>query len=998
MPGRDWIVASTSKRSASQSLAALGLLAVLLTSRPVQAQTAGGTIGGVVKDTSGAVLPGVTVEASSPALIEKVRTAITDGEGVYKIVNLQPGPYVVTFTLTGFSTVRREGIDLAVGVTATVNADMRVGTIEETLTVSGQTPLVDVQSTTQHSTLAHTLLEDLPVASRAARIPMANLIPGVSAAGNVIHGSLAQDLPMIFDGMRYAAVWGTAGGCAGAYSLNPSIIEEVAVDTAGGTAENEVAGVVANIIPKQGGNRFSGYLFAGGTNDNLQMSNIDNALRASGATSPNLTLKAWDFNPAFGGPIKKDKVWFYGSFRYAGSDTQLANAFLDANPSSFVFTPDLSRPFIVPVDNYSETLRLVWQTTPSSKLALHGELAPGGNDSVGAGPLQAYEASYHLSIQSESLFQATWNWTATNRLLIELGQTFHPERWEYEKHPSVPWGNYPGAVELSTGLVFRAPISRLGQNSRNYDGKATVSYVTGSHHLKVGTHWYFGSRTQFQFTNGDEYFNLLNAVPVSVTLRTTPIAEDDTVNLNLGTFAQEQWTLKRLTLNLGVRLDYLKASIPAQYAPAVQFAPARAFPPINDVPDWKNLSPRLGGSYNLFGTGKTALKFTLGKYLESQGVGIAQIVNPLLAPELTTTTRAWTDPTAVTTGNYVPNCDFANPAANGECGPTSNANFGKSTTSAIQYAPNTVTGWNTRGSNWETSAGVQHELVSGFSVDTSYHRRSNANFRVEDNLLVTPADYDPYCVTVPVDARLPGGGGQQLCGLYNITPTKFGLADNVITLSSRLGQQTQIYNGFDVGFKARLPGNVTLQGGTNTGRTATSACFVFNSPQALPAAVASPNFISTASSLSLPHQFCSETPPFLTQVKFFGVYPLPWWGLQASAAYQSYPGPEISAIYPFSNAAIAPSLGRDLSGSVRTVTVQLTPPGTMYGERMNQVDFRIAKTFKIDQSQLRGQFDLFNMLNGNAITSYNSTYGPNWLHPLAIQPGLLAKFSVQLTF
>src|SRR5207244_1898189 len=172
---------------------AVMLRALLLTSRSVQAQN-GGAIGGVVKDTSGAVLPGVTVEASSPALIEKVRLATTDGEGVYKIVNLQPGPYFVTFSLPGFSTVRREGIDLVVGVTATVNAEMRVGAIEETLTVSGQTPLVDVQSTTQHRTLAHALLEDLPIASRAARVPMVNLIPGVSAGGNVIHGSLDQDL------------------------------------------------------------------------------------------------------------------------------------------------------------------------------------------------------------------------------------------------------------------------------------------------------------------------------------------------------------------------------------------------------------------------------------------------------------------------------------------------------------------------------------------------------------------------------------------------------------------------------------------------------------------------------------------------------------------------------------------------------------------------------------------------------------------------------------
>jgi hypothetical protein len=983
--------AAVATQGAGRGFVAALLLAFFSITAPLHAQT-GGTIGGVVRDTSGAILPGVTVEASSAALIEKVRSAVTDSDGVYKIVNLQPGNYSVTFTLTGFNIVRREGIELAVGVTATVNADMPVGTLEETVTVSGQAPLVDVQSTTQHRTLAHTLLEDLPIASRAARVPMVNLIPGVSAGGNTIHGSLDQDLPMIYDGMRYAAVWGTAGGSSGAYSLNPSLIEEVAVDTAGGTAENEVAGVVANIIPKQGGNTFSGYLFVGGTNDSLQGTNIDDELRARGARNPALTTKAWDFNPAFGGPIKKDKVWFYGSFRYAGSETQLANAFRDSDPNDFAFTPDLNRPFIVPEHKYSETLRLTWQTTPNSKLALHGELDPGGNDTVSASATQTYEAAYHLSIQAEHLFQATWNWTATNKLLIELGQTVHPERWEYERHADVP-ANYSGVVELGTGVTFRAPIDRIGQNSHNYDGKVTMSYVTGSHHLKVGTHWYSGSRTQFRFTNNDSYLNLLNGSPVSVTLRATPLAEDDNVKLNLGTFAQEQWTLKRLTLNMGVRFDYLNAYIPEQQAQAVQYVPARAFPQIDNLPNWKNVSPRLGASYDLFGTSRTALKFTLGKYLESQGVGVAQIVNPMLAPELTTNNRAWTD----ANGNYVPDCDFTNPAISGECGPSGNVNFGKGTP-AIRYAPNTVTGWNTRGSNWELSTGVQHQLRSGLSVDASYHRRQNANFRVTDNLLVSPADYDPYCVTVPTDSRLPGGGGQSLCGLYDITPTKFGVADTVVTLSNRFGKQSQIYDGVDVVFNGRLPGRVTFQGGTNTGRTAISACYVIDSPQALVAPSASPAFISSTSSLALPQQFCRIAPPFLTQIKFFGVYPLPWWGLQASAAYQSYPGPEINATYPVANALVAQSLGRDLSGGAQSVTVQLNRPGTMYGTRQHQVDFRIGKVFSIGQARLRGQLDLFNLLNGNTITSYNARYGPAWPQAVAIQPGRQGRVSVQLTF
>src|SRR5262249_24418702 len=400
-------------------------------------------------------------------------------------------------------------------------------------------------------------------------------------------------------------------------------------------------------------------------------------------------------------------------------------------------------------------------------------------------------------------------------------------------------------------------------------------------------------------------------------------------------FAQEQWTVRRLTLNLGIRFDHLNGSLLERRNAERQFVPASVFPAVENLPNWNDVSPRVGASYNLFGNAKTALKWNLGRYVESQATGIANAVHSVLAAASAFNTRAWTD----LNGNFVVDCNGRDAAANGECGPSGNANFGKDV-AGIRYAPNTVEGWNTRGWNWETMAGIQHELRAGLSVEASYHRRWNGNFRGTDNLAVTPSDSEPYCVTSPVDARLPGGGGQPICGLYDIVPAKFGLNDNAITLAKRFGAQRQIFDALDFLVNVRLPGAVTIQGGTSTGHQKTSRCFVVDSPQEL--------------------RFCNVAPPFQTQAKLMAVYPLPWWGLQTSATYQSLPGTEVLANWPAPTALIAPSLGRNLAGGTRTATIALVSPGTMYNDRLNQVDFRIAKNVRVAGSRVQGMVDFYN--------------------------------------
>ena len=294
-------------------------------------------------------------------------------------------------------------------------------------------------------------------------------------------------------------------------------------------------------------------------------------------------------------------------------------------------------------------------------------------------------------------------------------------------------------------------------------------------------------------------------------------------------------------------------------------------------------------------------------------------MNPPLAATNAQTTRAWSD-----NGDFVPQ--------ENELGASSNTNFGTPNV-GIRYADGTVTGWGTRAVDWETSASVQHELRSGLSIDAGYYHRARGNFRVTDNLLTTPTDFDSFCVTAPVDPRLPGGGGNSLCGLYNITPTKFGINDNALTLSKKFGKQTEVFDGVDIGANMRMPSGIVFQGGTSTGRTKTSACYVIDSPQAL--------------------MFCDVTPPFQTQIKASGLYPLPWWGLKTSAAYQSLPGPQITASWAAPASAIT-GLGRSLAGGQTSVTVPLIKPGTMFGSRLHQFDVRMSKDVQVGRGTRSG--------------------------------------------
>ena len=354
------------------------LIALMMVPGRAHAQAA---IAGAVKDASGAVLPGVTVEASSEALIEKVRSAVTDGTGQYRIVDLRPGTYSVTFTLTGFSTVKREGIELSGSFTAAINADMKVGTLTETITVTGETPIVDVQSVRRQTTLSSEVLTTVPTARSWAAVAV--LIPAITTQAGTTSdiqvtpqmtvfggaGGRGNEGRMQVDGLNVGATLN--GGGVSTYIADIGNAQEVTTTASGGLGEAEVGGPAMNIVPKTGGNTIKGALYLSGVPKGWVDSNYSDELRTAGLTTPGALIKQWDFNLGIGGPIKKDRLWYYfATARDEGQYRSIPGIYPNLNagdPTKFLYAPDTSRQAQGAESWQIGTIRLTLQASQRNK-------------------------------------------------------------------------------------------------------------------------------------------------------------------------------------------------------------------------------------------------------------------------------------------------------------------------------------------------------------------------------------------------------------------------------------------------------------------------------------------------------------------------------------------------------------------------------------------------------------------------------------------------------
>jgi hypothetical protein len=990
------------------------LAALILFPGVTRAQSA---FSGLVRDTSGAVLPGVTVEASSPVLIEKTRSVVTDGDGRYTIVDLRPGTYQITFALTGFATLVRENVELPGNTTVPINVELRVGALEENVTVSGQTPLVDVQNAQRTQVLEREVLDALPTTRNMQSVGA--IVPGVKLSRPDVggsqmmeqtymrtHGADDRHTSIQVDGMSVNSAMGD--GNIQAYN-DDALAQQVVFQTSALPAEVAAGGVRVNMIPRDGGNVVKGGAFVGGTAPSWQANNLTQDLIDRGFKYRNFVQHVQDFNFNIGGPIKKDKLWFFSTARHQSVDEGVGNSFY---PTAYLDSQGIQHnpgdPSIQHQYVRDLLLRLTYQMNSKTKVSSYleriwkhkdPELLSGYNPISASDIRDPMHALYYVG-------QAKITSTLTNKLLLELGYSTNLERYSARYQPyledivaqpfSPAWYSNVTHSAANGTIWGAAPGGSTGTYPDRKVFSAALSYVTGSHSVKVGAQWSFGVDGNSQVRTGDLVQNYIDApgksctegqldtcVANTVTVYNTPVRNSEYVNRDLGIYAQDIWTLKRLTLNPGVRLDSFNATAQGGCRQAGRFVGSFCLDNVPNQPNWNDIAPRISAVYDLFGNAKTALKGSFSKYMLPWAGGWAKRYDPFTTQ---TDTRNWKD----LNGDDI--------AEDTEIGPSGNSNFGLST--GRTPAPGLK-----REYNLEETVGVQHQLLSRVSLFGGYFHRHFYNQEAQQNPLLTMADWTPFQVANPL-------GNGEMITLFNLNPAKSGqYASQLVDVNSNTNRT--IYDGFELSFNARLPHRSTLIGGWSNDRLITVTCDQYD-----------PNKLRFCDQTGETFQQYGKTstPPFRNDFKISGNYPVGW-GVDVSAVFMSYAGKGNSytaqdpslGVYWVVPASVFPNGQR-----TRTVTsapillaagtqtqapgVNLIPPNTKFQERWNQLDISAKKTFRFGTKEFQAQAAVFNVTNNNvvlqevqttsAVTGVSPSLGQpqNFLQARMLRLALLVNF------
>jgi hypothetical protein len=992
-------------------MAAAVFVALALLMALPDAARAQSAIAGVVKDASGAVLPGVTVEASSDVLIEKTRSVTTDGQGQFKIVDLRPGTYILTFTLTGFTNVRREGLELPSNFTMTVNGELSVGSLEETLTVTGASPVVDVQTAVKAQVLSREVLDSVPTGRTIQGL--GQLVTGITLSTPDVggtramqqtymsaHGMISSQVTVQVDGMLVNGV--DVDGAVQNY-FNSSMSQEMVYQTSGAMADVSGGGIKLNMIPKDGGNRFNGSLNSGYQPKQWQGDNLTQGLKTLGLKAVGKIDKVYNVELAQGGPIKRDKLWFFMSGRAFRVDVPIADAFIPPAGQNVFVCQQASVTCEQGVDDQSINSvqgRLTWQITPRNKFAVYADKI---NKNRGHAMTAGYDSNQASIVWTSPLYMtgsAKLTSTVTNRLMLEAGYSTNYERYNTLYQPglekpfrSPEWYAIVNKQDSARGTEYGAGRTNQGMYPDRFNTQASLSYVTGSHSYKFGFQDTWGTYKQFRGANGDLRQFYQNGVPFQVQVLNTPVRFEDDLNADIGLYGQDTWTFKRLTVNYGARWEYFSSQVAQEVAGLGRFVGEREFGPIK-MPTWKTVSPRSSIVYDLAGNGKTALKFGLSKYQQAGTMAFANAYNPLA---LTTANIAWSDLNGDDIAQGELGCTYLTPGCEINLAQLPR-NFGVANLSLVD--PNIK-----RMYNVETNIQVQHELFPGVSLNAGWFHRDYYNLRLRDNTAVRPSDYTPQTIVSPLDGSM--------ITVYNISREKLSA---VSTVDRTAPDRQAWYNGFEATFNARLPRGGTLFGGYTTERMLEVLC---DEPS-------NPNYL----------QYCDQRDsgiPWRGQFKLAGTYQIKY-GVQVGVSLQSLPG-YINAgagtlpLYGFFGATssnvnanapngagtvwlITPSTryasnctGPCTPGAivnpgmlVSSMSVPLVPPATELSDRINQLDLNVGKWIRVANIQVQPRLDVFNTLNRSSVVVVRSlNYGTSsYMQPSTVMQGRIVQIGLNM--
>ncbi|MDR1989445.1 MAG: TonB-dependent receptor, partial [Acidobacteriaceae bacterium] len=931
--------------------------------------------------------------------------------------------------------------------TAAVNADMKVGAIEETIIVAGASPLVDVQSVTTRTVMTAEVREAIPTGRNIQAVGI--MIPGTSigvGGGGALSrdvggsGSLQQsplqyrgsgDTVQTVEGLRLNNLCGS-GQYSGVY-WNDGSFEEFSYVTGADSAEMGQGGMRVNMVPKDGGNTFRGTL-TGNYSGPWSASNLRSNLAGDLTYNPNNTLKniaelrsIWDFNPSIGGPIVKDRLWFNYTFRHNGVNKTVAGSYYNASSSPFTYVPDLNRPGLDDGHIRSNAFRFAWQASSKDKITVYHDEQGKYRNHWGIASNIPPEASAIQVEPTDFVHVSKWQRTQGNKLMFEAGVAIFDVVYTELYQPGVTGSNAlvwnPDAIRAST--VYNIVDQSSGQNAGAWNAPANhwslvktyggaVSYVTGSHSMKFGSTLTQGTRRLTNIYTGDVApITYNNGAPVSVTLR-LPRDQWDGIKADIGVYAQDKWSIGRVTLNLGVRYDqFIGQTLPEDLLAGRFNAPLHfgtcadgknnpAAGCVGTVENWKDISPRVGVAWDVRGNGRTAVKASIARYVAGEAVGTAAASNPIPSLGLTDV-RPWND----LDKNGSPFDASGNIQLNELSPSAATPTFGKNI-STTSTDPAVLNGWFKRGYNMEYTVSAQQQLADTLSVNGGFYRRTFGNDTFTQDLRYTNADYDgPFCITAPSDSHLPNGGGYQVCGLYDLKPSVFAEnrpANNLIRSANDFGGTTNRYQGFDINLDKRFGNGAFVRGGIS----ATSR--LFDNCNLIKAGYSSVASGTVRGTEIYPDgtTYCHREYSYRPDAKLLGAYRLPY-GIQVSGTYQfsrgvqsGGAGPSVLANWAVTNAALTAMTGRVWTGAASR-SVALMNEGVNYGDQnLSQLDLRASKSVQVGKYRLRGDIDLYNVSNSNWPYTLSSTFSTasnsQWLQPTNVLQSRFVKVGGSLSF
>ena len=925
-----------------------------------------GSINGRVVDDSGAALPGVSIEAASPSM-QGVRTTVSAEDGSFRFPAVPPGEYIITFNLPGFATVSREGVRITLGFTATLNIVMQVASLQETVTVTGASPVVDVTSTTSVTSFGQERLAALPNARdfwtilaaspaiQVQRIDVAGSAAGTQTPYSAYDTKSDQHRPMV------EGIVNTEGTSAAGFYYDYGAIEEVAINAGGNTAEMPWPGVWSNFIAKSGGNTYSGRIYFDYQNKDIQARNIgdDRTELCPGGRCGNLQpsdlnrMESYhDLNADVGGYLKRDKVWWYFSARDQNIKSLLPN---------------------FPVKAFETGLRnltgkVTWTISQNNKLtgfAMGGrKLQPNRMDTFVIGALNARHESEESTWRQQywgRTLKGGWDSVLSDAMFVEVrgGQFFFD------------WPNYrsteaPAFQDIGNNLVrggnrdgwhnIRARNQVLGSLSYYKDN------WRGTHNFKVGGEWLRETATYVRGDGvdgsvpGDVLHILNNGTPSEVYLFQSPSRSENGL-ATLGMFAQDTWQAGRFTLNAGVRYDRYQTFSPEQEGPPVgRFNTEQlTFPAIDNLITFNSVAPRLGIVYDVSGSGRTVLKFNVGTFWWNPGTGISENVNPNAVDWYRRHT--WADRNA--SGLWEPGEEGLLITRRGGAG------------SAVLDPDLQQQKTN------EIAAFFQHELLPGLALHAGYVYRTINNINVLVNVNRPLSAYNvPTTIRDPgIDGRLgTSDDGPNIPG-FNLDPAALALP--VVNTRTTLPGEAEFHT-IEYSASRRQEGNWSLSasGSIRLNRDHDNGYFG-NTFRTVDTPSTMNDFINTEDGRLV---FTTWT------FKLNGSYRTKW-DITLTPALRVQSGQPFGRIF-VANAANGINYG--------TQRILAEPIDTRQQDHIVVLDTRVEKAFRLTGTQRLGAFfDIYNIANSDAASNITWNSGAAFLRPSTIIGPRIMRFGVK---